>query len=96
MQFEGSVEENTADVEVMRLKANDLDEPKTNNSLAKFEIVSGNSGGHFRIYTDPKTNEGVLVLTKVSRPVLLHITDGIRIDFTSNYLSNVFYFDHTY
>lgn len=62
--YEGSIEENTEKVEVMRIKANDLDEQGTDNWQAKFNIVSGNEGGHFSIYTDPNTNEGVLMLDK--------------------------------
>uniref|UniRef100_A0A3B1J7N9 Desmoglein 2 n=1 Tax=Astyanax mexicanus TaxID=7994 RepID=A0A3B1J7N9_ASTMX len=52
-------------LEVMRIKATDLDEQGTDNWQAKFNIVSGNEGGHFSIYTDPNTNEGVLMLDKV-------------------------------
>ncbi|XP_060773614.1 desmoglein-2.1-like [Neoarius graeffei] len=62
--FEVSVEENTENVEVMRLKATDLDLPNTENWQAVYTIVSGNGGGHFNIITDPKTNEGVLMLVK--------------------------------
>uniref|UniRef100_A0A8B9KMN8 Cadherin domain-containing protein n=1 Tax=Astyanax mexicanus TaxID=7994 RepID=A0A8B9KMN8_ASTMX len=62
--YEGSIEENTEKVEVMRIKATDLDEQGTDNWQAKFNIVSGNEGGHFSIYTDPNTNEGVLMLDK--------------------------------
>ncbi|XP_060773617.1 desmoglein-2.1-like isoform X1 [Neoarius graeffei] len=62
--FEVSVEENTENVEVMRLKATDLDLPNTENWHAVYTIVSGNGGGHFDIVTDPKTNEGVLMLVK--------------------------------
>lgn len=66
VQFEASIEENTENVEVMRFKTTDLDQPNTENSQAVFNIVSGNGGGHFKIVTDPKTNEGVLMLVKVS------------------------------
>ncbi|XP_060773610.1 desmoglein-2.1-like [Neoarius graeffei] len=62
--FQVSVEENTENVEVMRLKATDLDLPNTENWQAVYTIVSGNGGGHFNIVTDPKTNEGILMLVK--------------------------------
>ncbi|RXM96961.1 Desmoglein-2 [Acipenser ruthenus] len=62
--YEGSVVENTKGVEVMRMKALDADEEFSDNWLAEFEIESGNEGGYFRIETDPKTNEGILILQK--------------------------------
>lgn len=65
IQFEASIEENTENLEVMRFKATDRDMPNTENWQAVYSIVSGNGGGHFKIVTDPKTNEGVLMLVKV-------------------------------
>uniref|UniRef100_A0A8D0GQB8 Desmoglein 2 n=1 Tax=Sphenodon punctatus TaxID=8508 RepID=A0A8D0GQB8_SPHPU len=62
--YEGSVKENTANVEVMRMKVFDRDEQFTDNWLANFVIVSGNEGGYFRIETDSQTNEGILTLVK--------------------------------
>lgn len=53
-------------MEIMRLRAFDDDEQYTDNWLANFTIVSGNEGGYFRIETDSHTNEGVLILVKVS------------------------------
>lgn len=52
-------------MEVMRFKVLDADEEKTDNWLAVFDIVSGNELGTFSIKTDPKTNEGILMLEKV-------------------------------
>uniref|UniRef100_A0A8C9RRR8 Cadherin domain-containing protein n=1 Tax=Scleropages formosus TaxID=113540 RepID=A0A8C9RRR8_SCLFO len=63
--YEGSIEENTANMEVMRFKAIDADLEYTDNWLAQYEIISGNEAGYFSIETDPKTNEGVLMLNKV-------------------------------
>lgn len=65
MQYEGSIEENTHDVEVMRLKAEDLDLRGTDNWEAVFDIAKGNEAGYFSIKTDPLTNEGILMLVKV-------------------------------
>lgn len=65
LQYEGSIEENTENVEVMRFKAEDMDMENTPNWVNQFEIVKGNEAGYFSIETDPKTNEGVLILKKV-------------------------------
>ncbi|KAJ8383573.1 hypothetical protein AAFF_G00219530 [Aldrovandia affinis] len=63
------IEENTANVEVMRFKTSDIDEENTDNWLAEFDIVSGNEDGYFSIKTDPKTNEGILMLNKAEEEV---------------------------
>ncbi|XP_068196504.1 desmoglein-2-like protein [Antennarius striatus] len=62
--YEGSVEENTINTEVMRIKALDMDMIHTDNWLAVFNIVSGNEAGYFSITTDPKTNEGIIMIRK--------------------------------
>ncbi|XP_009989984.1 PREDICTED: desmoglein-2, partial [Tauraco erythrolophus] len=62
--FEGSVEENRANVEILRIKVFDKDEEFSDNWLANFSFVSGNEGGFFRIVTDTQTNEGILTLVK--------------------------------
>uniref|UniRef100_J3SC32 Desmoglein-2-like n=1 Tax=Crotalus adamanteus TaxID=8729 RepID=J3SC32_CROAD len=62
--FEGSIKENIANVEIMRLDVFDGDEQFTDNWLANFVIVSGNDGGYFRIETDSQTNQGILTLIK--------------------------------
>ncbi|NXD15544.1 DSG2 protein, partial [Nothocercus nigrocapillus] len=62
--FEGSIEENKANVEIMRIKVSDKDEEFSDNWLAKFAFASGNEGGYFHIETDAKTNEGILTLVK--------------------------------
>ena len=65
LQYEGSIEENTHGVEVMRIKAEDLDQEGTDNWEAVFDIVKGNEAGYFSIRTDSNTNEGILMLDKV-------------------------------
>lgn len=65
LQYEGTIEENTKGVEVMRLKAEDLDLKGTDNWETVFDIVKGNEAGYFSIKTDPNTNEGILMLDKV-------------------------------
>ena len=67
LQYEGSIEENTEGVEVMRIKAKDLDLETTENWEAMFDIVRGNEAGYFSIKTDPATNEGILMLDKVHK-----------------------------
>lgn len=67
LQYEGSVEENTINTEVMRIQAVDMDLVNTDNWLAAYEIVSGNEGGYFTITTDTKTNEGIIMINKVKK-----------------------------
>ncbi|XP_042368749.1 desmoglein-3-like [Plectropomus leopardus] len=63
-EYEASIMENTQNVEVMRIKAQDLDLQGTANWEAVYEIVRGNEAGYFSIMTDSKTNEGILMLNK--------------------------------
>lgn len=72
-QYAGSIVENTANKEVMRFKVLDADEENTDNWLAVFDIITGNEDGTFSIKTDPKTNEGVLMLEKVDLSTLQHL-----------------------
>ena len=60
------MEENTIGVEVMRIKALDMDMMYTDNWLAMFEFISGNEAGYFSITTDSKTNEGIIMINKVA------------------------------
>ncbi|CAG5896669.1 unnamed protein product [Menidia menidia] len=62
--YEGSVEENTVGVEVLRIKAIDMDLIHTDNWLAVYEIISGNEAGYFSIKTDSVTNEGIIMIEK--------------------------------
>ncbi|KAF6739227.1 Desmoglein-2 [Oryzias melastigma] len=62
--YEGFIKENTIGMEVMRIKAVDMDLVNTENWLAAFEIVSGNEGGYLSITTDAATNEGVITVVK--------------------------------
>uniref|UniRef100_A0A673JU07 Desmoglein-2-like n=1 Tax=Sinocyclocheilus rhinocerous TaxID=307959 RepID=A0A673JU07_9TELE len=62
--YECSVEENTRNVEVVRIEVTDEDLIYTENWLAVFTIVSGNEAGYFSIIADNKTNEGILILNK--------------------------------
>ncbi|XP_060769704.1 desmoglein-2-like protein [Neoarius graeffei] len=62
--YEGNVEENIVNVEVVRIKATDKDKIYTENWEAVYTIISGNEAGYFSISTDPKTNEGILIVKK--------------------------------
>ncbi|NXO57266.1 DSG2 protein, partial [Aramus guarauna] len=62
--FEVSIEENKANVEILRIKVIDKDEEFSDNWLANFSLVSGNEGGFFHIVTDNRTNEGILTVVK--------------------------------
>ncbi|XP_052597564.1 desmoglein-2 [Peromyscus californicus insignis] len=62
--YEGVVEENQVNVEVMRIKVTDADEVGSDNWLANFTFASGNEGGYFYIETDTQTNEGIVTLVK--------------------------------
>uniref|UniRef100_A0A8C1PAY0 Desmoglein 2 n=1 Tax=Cyprinus carpio TaxID=7962 RepID=A0A8C1PAY0_CYPCA len=58
--FEATVDENTEKIEVMRLKAKDLDLENTDNWVTNCFIASGNEAGYFSIHTDPKTNDAAV------------------------------------
>ncbi|XP_041045254.1 desmoglein-2-like [Carcharodon carcharias] len=64
MEYEVSVEENSLNDEVIRIKVFDKDQEFTDNWLGHFEIIEGNEMGHFRFEVDEQTNEGILVLHK--------------------------------
>ncbi|KAG7330516.1 hypothetical protein KOW79_006738 [Hemibagrus wyckioides] len=64
VSYEGSVEENIKNKEVIRIKTIDKDKEFTENWEAVYTIISGNEAGYFNITTDPKTNEGILMVTK--------------------------------
>uniref|UniRef100_A0A6Q2XA59 Cadherin domain-containing protein n=1 Tax=Esox lucius TaxID=8010 RepID=A0A6Q2XA59_ESOLU len=87
--YEGSVEENTVNVEVLRIQAIDLDQQFTDNWLAVFTIVSGNEAGYFIITTDPKTNEGIIRIQKVCAPLdyeeLKEVNLAIRVSNKAKY-----------
>lgn len=59
------MEENTVGMEVMRIKATDMDLINTDSWRAVYEIASGNEAGYFSIATDANTNEGVITVNKV-------------------------------
>ncbi|XP_034039169.1 desmoglein-2-like [Thalassophryne amazonica] len=62
--YEGSVEENTINLEVMRIQSRDMDLKYTDNWWAEYSFASGNEAGYFSIVTDNKTNEGIIIIRK--------------------------------
>lgn len=60
------MKENEVDKLVLRIPVEDKDLVDTPNWVSKFEITKGNETGNFRMETDPKTNEGLLYVSKVS------------------------------
>ncbi|ELK28249.1 Desmocollin-3 [Myotis davidii] len=65
--YETSVEENTYNMEILRLPVEDKDLVNSANWRANFTILKGNENGHFKITTDKETNEGVLCVVKRGR-----------------------------
>ncbi|XP_053186579.1 desmocollin 2-like protein isoform X1 [Scomber japonicus] len=62
--YEVNVKENESEKLVLRIPVDDKDLINTPNWKAKFVITKGNENGNFRIDTDPKTNEGLLYISK--------------------------------
>ncbi|KAG8516772.1 Desmocollin-2, partial [Galemys pyrenaicus] len=59
-----AVEENTVDMEILRVTVEDKDLINTANWRANYTILKGNENGNFKLVTDPNTNEGVLCVVK--------------------------------
>uniref|UniRef100_A0A8C5ZA22 Desmocollin 3 n=1 Tax=Marmota marmota marmota TaxID=9994 RepID=A0A8C5ZA22_MARMA len=62
--YEATVDENTYNVEILRIPIEDKDSINTENWRANFTILKGNENGYFKISTDKATNEGVLCVVK--------------------------------
>ncbi|XP_051983851.1 desmoglein-2-like protein isoform X2 [Xyrauchen texanus] len=94
--YECSVEENTKNVEVVRIQVIDADLIHTDNWLAVFSIISGNEGGYFFITTDVNTNEGILMLIKeVDYEELKHINLAVSVSNKAEYHSSVIITERT-
>ncbi|CAL8347463.1 unnamed protein product [Gadus morhua 'NCC'] len=89
-EYDGTVDENVADVVVMRIKAIDKDLEHTGNWLAVFNIIQGNEDGLFSIETDNKTNEGILKLIKaVDFEELQKLELGLNISNVNPFISGI-------
>ncbi|XP_061588341.1 desmocollin 2-like protein [Cololabis saira] len=62
--LKATVKENESEQLILRIPVEDKDLINTPNWISKFVITKGNENGNFRIATDPKTNEGLLYVTK--------------------------------
>lgn len=60
------MKENEIDKLLLRIPVDDKDLVNTPNWASKFVITKGNENENFRVDTDPKTNEGLLYVSKVS------------------------------
>lgn len=66
LQYNVSVMENQEKGLILRIPIEDKDLLNTPNWNSEFSITKGNENGNFRIERDPKTNEGLIYLTKVN------------------------------
>ncbi|XP_031431150.1 desmoglein-2-like [Clupea harengus] len=88
-EYEGNIEENTKNVEVMRIKANDLDIDAINQDI-EYVIVTGNEAGYFSLVMDPHTKEGILMLDKeVDFEDVKDLTLGVGVKNTAPYHESV-------
>ncbi|CAL8344553.1 unnamed protein product [Merluccius merluccius] len=62
--YAANVDENTAEKLILRIPVEDRDLKNSPNWKSKFVIMEGNENENFRMETDPKTNEGLLYITK--------------------------------
>lgn len=74
LQYNVNVKENQADGLILRIPIEDKDLVNTPNWKSQFVIAKGNENGNFRVETDPKTNDGLLYIAKVSwHSALTHV-----------------------
>lgn len=60
------MKESITQTDILRVSIDDLDTPNTPGWRAKYTIVEGNDHHNYEIETDPKTNEGILSVIKVT------------------------------
>ncbi|KAM8849428.1 desmocollin 2-like protein [Spinachia spinachia] len=75
--YEASIPENEMEKLILRIPIEDKDLLSSPNWISKFVITKGNENGNFRIDTDPKTNEGLLY---VSKPLDFEQSPNVKLD----------------
>nr|XP_040027754.1 LOW QUALITY PROTEIN: desmocollin 2 like [Gasterosteus aculeatus aculeatus] len=75
--YTASIAENEMEKLILRIPIDDKDLITTPNWISKFVITKGNENGNFRIDTDPKTNEGLLY---VSKPLDFEQTSNVNLE----------------
>ncbi|XP_070701530.1 desmocollin 2-like protein isoform X2 [Pempheris klunzingeri] len=75
-----TVKENENENLILRIPVEDKDLINTPNWISKFIITKGNENGNFRIDTDPKTNEGLLY---VSKPLDYEQAKSVKLEITA-------------
>lgn len=60
------MKESITQTDILRVSIDDLDTPNTPGWRAKYTIIEGNEHHNYKIETDPKTNEGILSVIKVT------------------------------
>ncbi|KAM7379388.1 hypothetical protein PAMP_004944 [Pampus punctatissimus] len=78
--YKVNVRENEAEKLVLKIPVEDKDLINTPNWISKFVITKGNENGNFRIESDPKTNEGLLY---ISKPLNYEVIKNIRLEITA-------------
>uniref|UniRef100_A0A8C9VCW9 Desmocollin 2 like n=1 Tax=Scleropages formosus TaxID=113540 RepID=A0A8C9VCW9_SCLFO len=78
--YTAEVEENKANVLILRIPVEDKDLVNTDNWRTRFVITKGNETGNFRIDVDPKTNEGLLYVVK---PLDYEETKSVELQLTA-------------
>lgn len=66
-QYEATVQENKADIQIATLYVTDRDEPHSPAWNTKFTIIDGDPGGLFSVKTGTNKHEGILSTAKVGR-----------------------------
>lgn len=78
-QYRIQISEGCTSQSVLHLLVQDGDLPFTSAWRVKFRILNGNEEGHFDIFTDPETNEGILNVIKVKPSGKAHLPGGAAV-----------------
>ncbi|MEQ2286791.1 hypothetical protein AMECASPLE_006001 [Ameca splendens] len=84
--YKVTISENEGEKLLLRIPVEDKDLIKTPNWISKFVITKGNENGNFRIDTDPKTNDGLLYVTK---PLDYEKTSNVMLEISGQNQANL-------